>query len=217
MPGVYHTEDPLGFASFYDGQDPNGAWSLWIVDDQIGDDGVLLSWSMTFENNSPEPMLAYADTTICLTQVLNVDVSQYDSYLWSTGHNSQSIQLFGDILGLGTTEVFVTVDQDGCTGVSNSFTLTVDACAGIEEIGGLTIDVYPNPSTGMIILDMNGDSNGLTVEVTDMHGKVIYSQKTGAISTGLRSSIDLTSMANGMYFLKLEDGSSSVTRKLIKQ
>ena len=217
MPGVYHPEDPLGFASFYNGQDPNGAWALWIVDDLGGDDGILHSWSMTFENHSPDPMLQYADTTICLTQVLAVGVSEYDSYLWSTGHNSQNIQLFGDILGLGTTEVFVTVDQDGCTGVSNSFFLTVDACAGIEEIGGLTIDVYPNPSNGMIILDIVGECTGLSVEVTDMHGKLVHSEQTGAISTGLRSSIDLTPLANGMYFLKLNDGSSSVTRKLIKQ
>jgi len=215
--GVYNTEDALGFAGLYDGQNPNGAWSLWITDDVGGDNGVLVSWSMTFVDNSPMPSLAYSDTTICLTQVLTVTTEPYDSWLWSTGNNGQSIDLFGNVLGLGTTEVFVTVDQDGCTGVSNSFTLTVDACAGIAELGALSIDIYPNPSNGQIVVDVAGETDGLNISILDINGKLIQSEQIGKVTTGVRKAIDLRNVSKGMYFIKLDDGKDAVTQKLVIQ
>ncbi|MCB0754072.1 MAG: T9SS type A sorting domain-containing protein [Flavobacteriales bacterium] len=218
VPGYYHPEDLLGFESLYNGQDPNGAWTLWINDDAGGDDGQLISWTMTFQDNSPMPVLTQGDTTICITQVLTVGLANtYDSYLWTTGNNSQEIDLFGNILGLGTTEISVTVDQDGCTGTSNSFVLTVDACAGIDELAGLTIDMYPNPTAGNIVLEISGESNGFVLEVVDMNGKLVHTETIGEITNGLRRTVDLSNVANGLYFVKLDDGTSSTTRKLIKQ
>lgn len=218
LPGYYFPEDSAGFASLYNGQDPNGAWTLWIQDDLGGDDGELVSWSMTFQDNSPMPVLAQGDTTICITQVLTIGIeSTYDSYLWTTGNNTQEIDLFGNILGLGTTEVSVTVDQDGCSGTSESFMLTVDACAGIDELAGLNIDMYPNPTAGNIVLDIAGESNGFNLEIVDVNGKVVYTETIGEIVSGLRRTIDLSNVANGLYFLRLDDGTSSTTRKLIKQ
>ena len=216
-PGFYHVEDSLGFASLYDGQDPNGEWSLVAFDNVGGDAGSIIGWSMTFVDNSPTPVLAYSDTTICLTQVLSVSSPMYDSYLWSTGNNSQTIQLFGNVLGLGQHEIYVTVDQDGCTGTSNSFVLTVDACAGISELGNLTIEVYPNPSNGQIVLDINGDSEGFALTVVDVNGKLVYSERIASVNSNLRKAIDLSTLSKGMYFLKLEDGTESIARKLIIQ
>jgi hypothetical protein len=217
MPGFYHTQGVDGFAGLYNGQDPNGAWSLLVQDGVGGDDGTLVSWSMTFVDNSPTPMLAYSDTTICLSHVLDLTIDEYDSYLWSTGHNAQTAQLFGNVIGLGTYDISITVDLNGCTGVSNSFTLIVDACIGIEELGDLSIDIYPNPTNGQIVLDIAGDSKGLMLEVMDVNGKRVYSEVIGSITSGVRKAVDLSSLSNGMYFLKLDNGSSSITKKIIKQ
>lgn len=217
LPGFYAPEDADGFNALYTGNDPNGAWTLFIDDDAGGDDGQLFSWSMTFVDNSPTPVLNYSDTTICVYNDITLMVDQYDSYLWSTGNNSQEVQLFGNILGLGDTEISVTVDEGGCTGTSNSFVLTVDACAGISELAGLEIEVYPNPTAGDVVLDITGKSNGFLLEVLDVNGKVVYSETIGEIVSGLRKSIDLKNVATGLYFLKLDDGQSSTTTKLLKQ
>jgi len=218
QPGTYMPQDPDGFTSLYSGQDPNGAWTLFIQDVFGGDDGILHSWSMAFVDNSPMPELEMPDTVICLNQVLAVGITEtYDSYLWSTGHNTQSIQLFGNILGLGDHEIQVTVDQDGCTGISNSFTVTVDACLGVTEFAGLGVSIYPNPSNGQIVLDVSGDSEGLVFTVVDMHGKLVYTETLSEIRNGLRKQIDLGDLAKGVYFVRLEAGNDSMTRKLVIQ
>ncbi|MBI1287488.1 MAG: T9SS type A sorting domain-containing protein [Flavobacteriales bacterium] len=218
MPGYYHTEDSLGFAGLYNGQDPNGGWSLFIRDDAGGDDGTLISWSMSFADHSPTPTIAYSDTTICITQVLEVTIDeQYDSYLWSTGHNTQTAQLYGNVLGLGQYEVSVTVDQNGCTGVSNSFMLTVDACAGIEELGNLNIEVYPNPSNGNIVLSVDGSSKELGLTVQDMNGRMVHMETLGEVNSRLQKNIDLSGLANGVYLLRLTNGNDSLIKKLVIQ
>lgn len=217
LPGYYHPEDPEGFAGLYNGQDPNGAWSLWIDDQVGGDDGILVRWSMTFADHAPTPEIAYSDTTICLTQVLDVTTDEYDSYLWSTGHNSQTAQLFGNVLGLGEYEIYVTVDEGGCTGVSNSFTLTVDACAGVEELGDLSIDIYPNPSNGSITLSIEGQTDVLDLTVQDLNGKIVHAEQLGEVSSRLQKNIDLTGVANGVYLLRLNNGDDSLIKKLVIQ
>lgn len=214
---TYSTEEPSGFASLYDGQDPNGAWSLLVIDDAGAFSGTLFAWSMTFTDNSPNPNISYSDTTICLTQALTVTADSYDAWLWSTGNNTQSADLFGNVLGLGDYEVFVTVDENGCTGVSNSFILTVDACAGIAELGALSIDIYPNPSNGQIVVDITGETEGLNVSILDINGKLIQSETIGKVTSGVRKAINLTSVSKGMYFIKLDDGKDAVTQKLVIQ
>lgn len=47
--GSYKPESPLYVA--HNGQNPNGVWNLYIVDDFATDAGTLLSWSITFGTN----------------------------------------------------------------------------------------------------------------------------------------------------------------------
>ena len=77
--------------------------------------------------------------------------------------------------------------------------------------------MYPNPTAGNIVLDISGESNGFNLEIVDINGKIVYTETIGEIVSGLRRTVDLTSVANGLYFLRLDDGTSSTTRKLIKQ
>jgi subtilisin-like proprotein convertase family protein len=217
-PGTYAPQDVNGFNTFYNGQDPNGGWTLYVQDSYIfGDDGVLNNWSMEFVDNSPVVELPYEDTTICLTHILDLTVpNTYDSYLWSTGQNTQTASLFGNLLGVGTHEVFVSVDYDGCSGISNSITVTVDACAGITELGALSIETYPNPTSGLIAIDVQGAADDLTVEVLDLSGKLLLTKIYGSVIDGLHSNIDISNLASGVYLMRFTSGDSAQTSRLIK-
>ncbi len=47
----------------YDGEVPNGAWKLFIVDDVAGDSGTLLSWSVTITTNTAEVIIPGTGTS----------------------------------------------------------------------------------------------------------------------------------------------------------
>lgn len=84
-----------------------------------------------------------------------------------------------------------------------------------ESVFGRGVSVFPNPSTGVfrVVLDHEG-ANDYSLLVTDLSGRTI--RKQGVAATGrTEASIDLTSLARGVYMLRVTDanGNQSV-RKL---
>jgi BspA type Leucine rich repeat region (6 copies)/Secretion system C-terminal sorting domain len=72
------------------------------------------------------------------------------------------------------------------------------------------VKVYPNPSTGIFNISIQEDAS---VEVHDMLGKVIYTNK---VKSG-NSTIDISNYQSGMYLLQVETENGSVTKKIIKE
>jgi hypothetical protein len=74
------------------------------------------------------------------------------------------------------------------------------------------ISVYPNPSDGIFNLNWEDDATVLDLNVYDLSGKLIL---TKSKVTGGRDQIDLTQVAQGVYFLNIDSANGSITKKLI--
>lgn len=84
---------------------------------------------------------------------------------------------------------------------------------GLTHHPDISMNVYPNPATQYVILEVNMEEmNGLVV-ITDMLGRQCLQQKVG--ETSVR--ISVADLPTGMYFLTYSDGKRKVTRKLLKQ
>jgi Secretion system C-terminal sorting domain/Beta-propeller repeat len=70
--------------------------------------------------------------------------------------------------------------------------------------------VYPNPAKDFIAISVGNDYLKSSAQITDMNGKVVKSFDI----TSNTFSVDVASLAAGMYFLKMENGK---TEKIIKQ
>ena len=107
--------------------------------------------------------------------------------------------------------------SNGCANTAKD-TLTVNACVGIEELtDNISLNVYPNPTTGIFTLDLttSSDIKG-RMSITSIDGKVVLSdaiEGNGLIS----KSIDISHLANGIYYLKLETKDAIKTYKVLKQ
>jgi len=90
----------------------------------------------------------------------------------------------------------------------NQITLGID-----EEKKALSLQVYPNPSTGLVNLKLDElsiiDAN---VNVTDVTGKVLL-RKT--LNDASDSQLDLAHLANGIYFLTVNHSEGSLTKKIV--
>jgi hypothetical protein len=78
------------------------------------------------------------------------------------------------------------------------------------------VQVYPNPvNQNMNVAVTMANSENVTVEMFDMTGKLISSENEGQLSLGEHIiSIDGSSLANGMYLVKVTAGTSVVTQKI---
>ncbi len=72
---------------------------------------------------------------------------------------------------------------NGAAGGSNlaidNILVVNDAATGIGDLGAESsrLSLYPNPTSGRVVIDFNSDSNGLSdISVVDMVGKTIYKQ-----------------------------------------
>jgi hypothetical protein len=80
---------------------------------------------------------------------------------------------------------------------------------GVDEISSYNeIKLYPNPNNGIITISSKDNENEI-YSIYDLLGKCIY---TGRM-TGKISKVDLSSISNGMYILKIKNS----TLKMIKQ
>jgi uncharacterized repeat protein (TIGR01451 family) len=79
----------------------------------------------------------------------------------------------------------------------------------------LYMHVYPNPGNGQCVIQLNEEvaTAGLTIEVYNLLGSVVYSGKT----TTALTSIDISHQPIGVYFIKVSGAGQSFNQRLIKQ
>ena len=79
-----------------------------------------------------------------------------------------------------------------------------------------TLIVYPNPSTGIVHLTINGlEGRRAEVTVLNVIGTVMYRETLTELSERSTKTLDLSRFANGLYYVKLEADNSSQLCKLI--
>jgi hypothetical protein len=82
----------------------------------------------------------------------------------------------------------------------------------------MTADAYPNPTTGVVTLQMKSSTSPVnTVEVLNPAGQVVYREQRTYGPGEILLSLDLSFYADGMYVVKLYTDDSSEVIRIIKQ
>lgn len=102
------------------------------------------------------------------------------------------------------------------TGCSNtaSTSIVVSACTGINTFAKTTaeVSIHPNPSSGEFTVEC---ANGAEkqIRITDITGRTVYT------TTGNQDKIlvNISPLAAGTYYIRVESGNTVETIKLVKQ
>ncbi len=77
------------------------------------------------------------------------------------------------------------------------------------------LNVFPNPSEGLVNIDYNLKSRSdATIEIFDMVGEKIYDKNTSMTTAGSLQ-IDLSKFSAGFYIVSLTSGAEKITKKLV--
>jgi hypothetical protein len=112
--------------------------------------------------------------------------------------------------GTSATQLKIWLDPE------NTSVFTLDGVfpnqtAGLQDVANsIDVKIYPNPSRGMFTIESDLPT---TFQVYNLNGQVILNGSTRAAGDQL----DLTGVADGLYFVKIAVGEETITRKLIKQ
>jgi hypothetical protein len=105
----------------------------------------------------------------------------------------------------------VSTNSFGCATASDSayFVFT-----GIASSSKENFSIAPNPSSGVFNLMAHKSFSNAELRVTDVSGKIIFTQYIRS-TTSYSVGIDLSSLAEGMYFLSITEGAHVWNEKLI--
>jgi hypothetical protein len=76
--------------------------------------------------------------------------------------------------------------------------------------------VFPNPTTGFFEIQINGQIQDGDLELFDSNGRIVYEGKMNTLENSSKT-IDISSLANGVYFLRIKNEELSHTHKIIKK
>lgn len=100
---------------------------------------------------------------------------------------------------------FKVIDQgEQCRAVDTTAT-------GIANVNAVKFNVFPNPSTGKLVVDLVKFETA-EVTITDLVGRVVYNTQTTG-SNG-RVYADLTKEAKGIYLVRVHTASGIATKKI---
>ncbi len=126
LPNPYTNAPPLGtrtFANTYNGTNANGVWILYI-NDYVGLDlGILIDWSITFNQGGAPPVAdAGLDKSTCAGQSTTLTASGGGNYAWNTGATTATITVSPSV----ATTYTVTVTNPGCGTDTDEVIVSID-------------------------------------------------------------------------------------------
>ena len=120
------------------------------------------------------------------------------------------------LTGLTTYEIQVQADcgDDNLSDWSGSVTAQTTN-VGISNWLENSVTLFPNPTHEYVDIRIDGDVNVTAMEVYDVYGKLISVVETGR-APSLQTRINLSGLANGMYFVRVTTEEGTVTKTFVK-
>jgi membrane-associated protease RseP (regulator of RpoE activity) len=91
---------------------------------------------------------------------------------------------------------------------------------GISEVQPLKLQdakVFPNPTEGVFAFAFHTEPGPLTVSITDVNGKVVYSENEDNETGSYSQEIDLEGLPHGNYIITVTQGDRVYTNQISKQ
>lgn len=159
----------------------------------------------------PLPVVTYVELqdTVCLSQgqITLTPASPTGGVYSGTGVSGNSMTL----TTVGSYQItYIYTDTNGCSNFAAS-NVVVDLCIGLNEISSDLVEVFPNPSSGIVKFVNNGKWTPEAVMlVFDARGNTLT--RVTDWNSGM---MDFTGYSEGIYFVRIEDRSSVFNARIV--
>lgn len=225
------TITPSGATTFCDGgsvtlSSSQGTGNVWSTTETTQDIVVNASGSFTVTYTDGNGCSATSTTTDVIVNALPTvtldplsDVCDYTTPFSISGGTPSGGTYSGagisggqfdpSAAGLGThTITYEYTDGNGCSNTAQQDIL-VDACISVQELTHDGLSIFPNPTEGMIYVEMSGE---FTYEIVDARGrKIVDGQATD------KANISMSHVEAGVYFVNVSNEGKTIATRIVKQ
>ena len=154
-------------------------------------------------NPLPTVTAVASKTSVCRGQSFTLTAGGASNYTWSTGATSASL-VTSSTLVANVNYTLTGTDVNGCSS-STVITIKVNSCIGIEEQAKQVFNIYPNPSSGLIRIEAETETE---ITITNALGQHI---KTLTLNAQNNFQFIFYDLAPGIYNFN----NASLSKKLI--
>ena len=143
----------------------------------------------------------------------NIQYRPVNGQLSSATSNTNSYNITGLT---GDTDYEIQVQAVCSNGQTSDWSAAITAHTtnvGIENWLANSVTLYPNPAKEYVDIRVDGDLNVTTMEVYDVYGKLLNT--VNVVDNPTR--INVSGLANGMYFVRVTTEAGSVTKSFVKK
>ncbi|MBL0339820.1 MAG: T9SS type A sorting domain-containing protein [Bacteroidetes bacterium] len=100
------------------------------------------------------------------------------------------------------------------------WTIAIPVSDGEELTLDQSLKIFPNPTAGNLFIEYHSKNSEQRIEnisLTDLRGRELYFADLKINSNYFRHTLDINSLAPGMYCIKLSTDSGSIVKKVIKE
>ena len=124
--------------------------------------------------------------------------------LVTTSSGSFNLKVYWNAQGIGQTGIF-----NNQRYLVDSISFNVSSATGLSEYENPSINIYPNPSNDLLNLEGLNKTDFETIEIINLQGQLIRQEE-------VKSSIDVSNLPSGVYFLRLV-GDRVYQQKFVKE
>jgi hypothetical protein len=192
----------------------DGSYSVTATGDWFGCES---SASTNIEIREPIEISLGPDVSAPVNSYVNIGIeAQYAEYLWNTGFTGASLSVFGSEYGEGLHEFWITAwAVNGCHD-TDTIMVTFTPASNIDDYSNQQQTlIYPVPASDYIIIE-NLLANIELIEIVNINGQTVLSHHTNYTD---KLKIDVSNLANGIYFVKTHNKSSafSISKIIIQK
>ena len=159
------------------------------------------------------PTFAISDTSTCVNEQIILNIDTEDEVLWfgETEGNTyaQTYPSAGEYL------VWVTVSNGECE-TTDTITVTVETCTFVDEMAAMEIQLYPNPVRDMATFTVTGYEGAISYTVVDLSGREMTFETVAVASESVHT-VDVSTLAPGVYVLRITTGTEVHNLKFTKE
>jgi len=156
------------------------------------------------------------DQTICFGESTTLTAEGSDGYIWNNGESGAQIT----VSPLRTETYEVSTILNGIN-VSDTVTITVENCVSISDDvepigdGDIQIQLYPNPTTGIVKIQSNSAQPETDVHLINMNGKILYQETLRSEKGNFGKQLDFSNFTKGVYFLRFLSENEQMVKKIV--
>ncbi|MFK8008890.1 MAG: T9SS type A sorting domain-containing protein [Saprospiraceae bacterium] len=133
-----------------------------------------------------------------------------DAYNEITDDGNGTTFSFNATLAVGELNsiIYTFTDVNGCVNSASNTIFVAEAPVGLNDLEKVNLAVFPNPTNGVINFE------GATIErieVIDLHGKILRIEDTPM------TTLDISALPSGIYFLKVNVEDQVLTKRILKE